>query len=98
VSTNELKGRPRRTVCAQVRREESHCGLCGGWIDKTLPKGHRLSFTVDEVIPRSRHPLGARYAALDRSNLRAAHWSCNSSKGNGTRVKRAVVAIRSRVW
>ncbi len=59
-----------------------------------------MAFSVDEIIPRSLHPLGARYAALDRSHCRAAHRSCNSSRGNGTRTKakRTIEIVRSRVW
>lgn len=94
----ELSGRPRRRLRDQVRREEPNCWLCGKWIDPSLHWNDRMAFTVDEVIPRSLHPLGARYAALDRSRCRAAHRSCNSSRGNGTRIKRTVKIIRSRVW
>lgn len=93
----ELSGRPRRRIAAQVRREERNCWLCGKPIDLTLHWNDRMAFTVDEVVPRSLHPLGARYAAVDRSHCRAAHRACNSSRGNGTRKKR-VVTVRSRVW
>jgi 5-methylcytosine-specific restriction endonuclease McrA len=98
----ELLGRPRRRVCEQVRREEPNCWRCGLPIDLSLPRSgrvqHPMSSSIDEVTPRSLHPLGPRYAALDRSNLHHAHRRCNSSRGNGTRVKRAVVIMRSQVW
>ncbi len=101
----ELTGRPRRRLAALVRAQEPNCWRCGLPIDLTLPRGgpgvrvqHRMSSTIDEVIPRSVHPLGAWYAAHDRANLRHAHRSCNSSAGNGTRVKRTVIVKRSRVW
>jgi 5-methylcytosine-specific restriction endonuclease McrA len=96
--TPELSGRPRRRLTAQVRREEPTCWLCGKGFDYTLHWNHPMAFSVDEVIPRSLHPLGARYAALDRSGCRAAHRSCNSSRGNGTRTKRSLKIVRSRVW
>jgi hypothetical protein len=101
VSANELKGRPRRTLCAQVRMEEPHCWFCHLPIDLTLPRWpnpHPMSSVIHEVIPRSLHPMGPKYAALDRSNCRHAHRQCNGQWGNGTRVKRAVGVVRSRVW
>ena len=104
MAARELLGRPRRTVCEQVRREEPNCWRCGKPIDLTLPRSglvqHPMSSSIDEVIPRSLHPLGPKYAALHRPNLRHAHRSCNSSRGNGTRRRRDSGGIvrRSRVW
>ena len=48
-------------------------------IDYTLPAHHPHSFTVDHVIPVSVDRAGAE----DPGNLRTAHRSCNSSRGNG---------------
>lgn len=78
--------------------EEPNCWLCGGPIDLRLPRGHAMSSTVDEVIPRSLHPRGARYAALDRSNCRHAHRACNSRRGNGVSVPFVRRVVRSREW
>lgn len=87
-----LYGRPRRTVVAQVRREEPYCWLCGRAIDLALPVGHRYSSTVDEIVPRS---LGG--SPIDRRNLRHAHLTCNSARGN--RPPESVRARRaSRRW
>ena len=72
-------GRPWRRAAERVRRNQNVCHLCGQVIDKTLPYTHPKSFTVDHVDPLSLNPGGA----LDYSNLKAAHRSCNSSKGNG---------------
>lgn len=97
----ELSGRPRRAIAARVRREEPNCWICGRWIDQSLPRyprPHPMSSSIDEVIPRSLHPMGPRYAALDRSNCRHAHRRCNSSRGNGTRTMRVVARKLSRVW
>lgn len=96
----ELKGRPRRRLCEQVRREEPNCWLCGRWIDLTLPRypqPHPMSSTIHEVIPRSLHPLGPRFAALDRANCHHAHRLCNGRVGNrvGARVPETV---RSQTW
>lgn len=96
----ELSGRPRRALCARVRAEEPNCWVCGKPIDLSLPrsgpKPHPMSSTIDEVIPRSLHPFGPRYAAMDRSNCRHAHRFCNTSRGNGRR--RSKPKVRSRVW
>lgn len=73
-----LKGRPRRRLLAQVRREEPDCHLCGGWINQTLDaQHHSMGSTIDELIPRSRG--GDPH---DRTNLRHAHRLCNSTRGN----------------
>lgn len=59
----------------------------------------RLTFTVDEIVPRS---LGG--SASDMRNLRPAHFGCNSSRGNGTRRRRpwrqplAPQPVQSRAW
>lgn len=67
---------------AQVRREEPNCYLCGLPIDLTLnAMTHPMGSTVDEVIPCSRS-VDPKRAALDRGNLRHAHRSCNSEKGD----------------
>ena len=95
----ELYGRPRRRVCAQVRAEESHCWLCGYWIDQSLPRNSKWGSTIDEIIPRSRGRTleDRRRLATDRANLRHAHRSCNSSRGNGPPVRRTFNGA-SRIW
>ena len=80
-----------RKAKAHVRRTQDVCHLCGQAIDKTLPPNHRMSFTVDHVEPLS---LNVE-RALDRTNLKAAHRSCNSSKGNGDGE---LVVRNSREW
>ena len=89
----ELKGRPRRRLLAQVRREEPNCWLCGYPIDVTLPQTDRWSSTVDEVVPRSLS-LDPRRAALDRANCRHAHRVCNSRRG----ITLAQSQRQSRAW
>lgn len=90
-------GRPRRRLIEQVRREEPNCWLCGKPIDLSLPPNHPMGSTVDELVPLSLVE-DPRRAALTRAGCRHAHRSCNSSRGNGTRVKRGVVVKLSRVW
>ena len=71
------RGRPWRRLTAQVRREERTCWLCLAPIDLTLPRRHPRSFSVDHVIPVSLAP----HLEYVRTNLRAAHYGCNSARG-----------------
>lgn len=77
------RGRPWRRLQAQVYATETHCHLCGEWVDPTLPKNHRRARSVDHLIPLS---LGG--PPLDRDNARLAHIGCNSRRGNGTTTMR----------
>lgn len=89
---NSLKGRPRRRAIAQVRAEEPTCWLCGFPIDLRLPHNSKWSSTIDEVVPRSKGG-----STTDRANLRHAHRSCNSSRGNRPPQRRDL-GTASRVW
>lgn len=80
----------------RVIREESDCHICKEPVDKTLPyrdpatkKINGRSKTVHHLDP---HPT--RETVAIRSRLRLAHWSCNTSYGDGTRVR----AKTSRRW
>ncbi len=74
-----------RALCRQVRRAEHVCWLCLKPIDPDLPyrdpetgKVNPMSWSLDHVVPVSQHPeLG-----LIRDLARAAHYSCNSARGN----------------
>lgn len=74
-----------------IRATQSHCGICGGAVDVTLPYRDRngnvdpMSSTVDHIKPLAR---GGN--PLDYRNLQLAHLGCNSSKGAGQRTARAV--------
>ena len=77
-STQRRAGRPRRRTRDQVYAEETHCHLCGNWVDQTLPrwpKPHPLSASVDELVPV--HDGGN---PDDRTNCRLAHRCCNTSR------------------
>lgn len=82
-----------RTLARQVRREEQDCWLCGRPIDPRAPARTRWSFSVDHVIPISKggHPL-------DRRNARAAHYGCNSSKGNRLTGAGTAPLTTSQAW
>lgn len=76
---NPRNGRPYRTLCASVKRLGDPCWLCGHNIDSSLPVTHRMSFTLDHVVPLSRGG-----SLLDPANARSAHRMCNSRRGNRT--------------
>lgn len=68
-------GRPWRTIAQRVYREETHCWICGQYVDQTLPPRTPRSRSVDHVVPLSQ---GGN--PLDRANLRLACLGCNSSR------------------
>ena len=84
-----------RLLTADVRASESVCWICGDYIDKRLPARHPESFSVDHVVP-----LMAGGAPVARGNVRAAHYRCNSARGNRMRAEatRARMLKTSRRW
>ena len=84
-------GALRRKYRARLRAQGCECGICRGRLgpihyDEPSDPQHPLSFVVDEIRPVSRwREFGydsPQAAALDWSNLQAAHYICNSLKGN----------------
>lgn len=81
--TKGPSGRPWLRARAKVLAASDVCHLCG------KPGAD----SVDHVIPRS---LGG---SDDLTNLRPAHFTCNSSRGNGTRRRgKRVTNPTSRAW
>lgn len=83
-ATAGRKGRAWRRACERVYAEETHCYLqpwtgCHGQVDQTLPPRTRWSRSVHHLIPPDIRPD----LANARSNLRLAHYGCNSSYGRG---------------
>lgn len=70
-------GHRRRKLRARVLASETHCGICGNEVDKTLPPNDPGAPEVDEIIPVS---LGGD--PLKRSNVQLAHRLCNQRKSN----------------
>ena len=74
------KGRPWRRAQARVYAEESHCYLCGRYVDQSMANyRHPAARSVHHLIP----PDIAPHLAHDRDNLRLTHLGCNSSAGRG---------------
>ena len=67
---------------AQVLKEEDHCWICNKPVTKTIKWPDPMSPSVDHVIP-----INQGGSQTTRSNLRLAHLSCNSSRGDGTRKR-----------
>lgn len=92
-ATAGRKGRPWERVCHRVYAEEANCHLCGRYVDQTLPPRTSQSRSVHHLIPPDIRPDLANV----RSNLRLAHYGCNSSYGRGeyeTRPGRRVINPR----
>lgn len=77
-----------RAVRERVIAEETHCHICKRWVDKSLPykdskgKVNPMSPSVHHLDP---HPTPDTVAI--RSRLRLTHLGCNSSFGDGSRVR-----------
>jgi 5-methylcytosine-specific restriction endonuclease McrA len=52
------------------------CQICGGPVDRTVPRSDRAGATIDHAVPLSAGGLDAP------SNVRLAHRACNASRGN----------------
>ncbi|MGW9437948.1 HNH endonuclease [Streptomyces sp. NPDC055607] len=88
---NPRNGRPYRRLVAELKAKGLPCWICGHEINPRLDSRHRLSFTLDHLVPLSR---GGNL--LDPANARPAHRACNSSKGN--RVGFTAPMRASRRW
>jgi 5-methylcytosine-specific restriction endonuclease McrA len=85
-------GRPYRRLQAQVFREETHCWLCQGYVDQTLPHNHNWARSLDHIIP-----LTQGGDPLARTNARMAHRVCNIARGNRIHTV-TQQRISTRVW
>jgi hypothetical protein len=73
-------GRPWREASSQVYTEETHCWLCGCYVDQRLDPRHPRSRSADHLrqLQHGGHPT-------DRANLRLACRGCNSARSNSLR-------------
>lgn len=60
---------------------QTHCGICGLEVDKTLKYGDPMAGCVDHIIPIAKggHPS-------DLDNLQLAHWTCNRQKSDNLAI------------
>lgn len=79
-------GRPWRRLQAQVYLEETHCWICGEYVDQTLPPRTSRSRSVDHLVR-----LADGGAPLDRANCRLAHYGCNCGRRPSTERRTALI-------
>lgn len=70
-------GRPYLRAASLLRAQRHDCWLCGQPIDYLAPPRTRWSFSLDHA-----DPLSKGGEPLDPTNHRAAHYGCNSRRGN----------------
>ena len=82
-------GRPWQRVRLRVFAEETHCHICKEEVDKSRPYRNPRTGEVDPKSKSVHHldPHPTKETVAIRSRLRLAHVGCNSSFGDGTRVK-----------
>lgn len=74
-------GRAWREVSARVYRDETHCWVCGLWVDPSLHPKDRMARSADHLVQ-----LQHGGAPTDRTNLRLAHLGCNTARSNALRA------------
>lgn len=89
MASNPRNGRPYRRLVAAVKAMGDPCWLCGHNISPGLDARHRMSFTLDHLVPLSRGG-----DLLDPANARSAHRACNSARGNRTSPPRFTASRR----
>ena len=72
-----------------VTRDGWTCWLCGEPIDPDAPEGSERAASIDHIVPLS---LGGNQRLR---NLRLAHRSCNSLRGNSSRGRRDAGSLRA---
>lgn len=86
------KGSAWHKARAQCLAGADTCMICGRPLDFTFTGRHPLAPSADHIIPVSRG--GDPYA---QTNLRPAHYGCNSRRGNRTNYI-ATSTSTSRNW
>jgi hypothetical protein len=107
-------GSKRDKVCAQVKREEDDCWLCGEPVDKTL--GLQLGVHSERCKREGRpdctgcvpHPMRGEVdeivpvrdggSPFDRSNCRLTHRLCNRYRDTKKQPPRAAMVATERHW
>ena len=86
----EPSGRERQRLLQIVAPPGSACHLCGRLIVHGLRRWHPLGPSMDHLLPRSRG------GTWELHNLAAAHYGCNSARGN--KLLEPKPTRRSRRW
>ena len=95
-------GNFRRKMRERFKAMDAPCGICHGRLgpiryDQQSCASNPLSFVIDEKLPISRWRefgyTSIEAACMDTNNLQAAHYVCNSKKGNKVEGERSVKQI-----
>lgn len=84
-------GNARRKIRAYLQMSQEPCWICKLPIDYSLGAPNKLAMVADELVPVSMG--GSPYT---RTNVRAAHWVCNSWRS--TKPPQYVSVIYSMVY
>ena len=82
----------RQILYRRDRSANARCWICGQPIDYRAPAGTPDAWEPDHVLAVKDHPE----LAYDPGNIRAAHCSCNRSRGN--RAAQPSLGTPSRIW
>lgn len=89
---HNANGHRRRQLRQRVLAEESHCALCGEFVDQSLPHWDDRAAVVDEDLPRSRGG-----SPLARDNCHIMHRACNQWKSSRTLAEAKAALSRASV-
>jgi 5-methylcytosine-specific restriction endonuclease McrA len=78
-----------RALREQVFAEETHCWLCGVWVNQALPRWHPLSRTVDHIHAIARGGEGVP----PRHMVRLACRRCNGKRGHRDDVRKKQMSV-----
>ncbi len=84
--------RLRAILYRRDRKANAPCWICGQPIDYRAPAGTPDAWEPDHVLPVASHPE----LAYDPGNIRAAHSSCNRSRGS--KAAEPSLGSPSRTW
>lgn len=95
-------GHRRRQLKARIHAEETHCVICGQYVDKTLgriPGQHSPNCNTTDCTGCAWHPrspvidesipVARGGSPYDRANTGLAHRDCNAIKGDRTLAEHA---------
>jgi len=80
----------------KILANEDVCVLCGGVVDKTLPKYHPMSAEIDHIIPIAK---GGDPVAIE--NMQLAHRKCNRAKSDKlpeVRARETEQGVEPAIW
>lgn len=79
MGSSELKTARWQKLCARLKLTRPPvCWYCGEDIDMTVSGKHPRGWTLDHIVPRHAAP----HLTWDESNLKPAHFSCNTTRGS----------------